>query len=309
MNRGKILRQKRREKGCTQAEAAKGIGGVSLRSYNSYEKDKEPRDKMFWARAAKFFDCNIEDFGVSISEDDAYDSYYQADRQAGNRQLAELAAGSALASLAIGGPPMAAVSLSLGIASYGAGVFMGRRKAREEALPEDDKALLQMLEKRDRFIRAAMGILCMALIDRGIQPKPDKSLPDDGPDEILTVDTEAIKSWWLCFEEGIVNKRDSDSDIENRVRANAAMSRFWNFAPNPVRKVSVVVEDEALYDVLTAQKGGAYRGNLSVILIDIDDARIVSEEYLTTYEEGADENELLYVGKAGNAMTKERTES
>ncbi|MBR3235057.1 MAG: helix-turn-helix transcriptional regulator [Atopobiaceae bacterium] len=295
MNRGEILRRKRKEKGYTQAEAAKGIGGVVLRSYNSYENGKEPRDKMFWARAAKFFDCDVEEFGVSISEDDAYDSYYQADRQARTKKLAALTTGSTLASLALGGPPLAAVSFSLTMASYAAGVYMGRRKAMKEALPEDDEALRKMLEKRERFIRKALSYLCMALTDLEINPKRVRELPDDGPDVILEVDTETIKSWWLCFEEGVVDKGDRETNFVNEIRARAALARFWNFAPSPERKASIVVEDESLYEMLTAQNGGAYRGNLSAILVDTEDARIISEEFLATYEEGADEGTLMRI--------------
>lgn len=295
MGQGEILRQKRKEKGCTQAEAAKGIGDVSLRSYVSYERGKEPRDKMFWARAAKFFGCDVEDFGVSISEDDAFESYYLADKKA--RRAKDLAVDAAvgLASFAVGGPVLAAVSLSLGAISYAAGVFMGSREAMNEDLAlADNKALRQMVEKRQRFIRAAKGIIYTALIECGVHPIPEDSA-DNGPDLILDAESGSIKSWWLCFEEGIVDKVDPKAAIENEFRANAAMARFWNFAPDPARKASVVVEDADLFNMLIAHKGGAYRGNLSVILVDIGESRLVREEYLTTFEEGADEGSLMRV--------------
>ena len=293
MNRGEILRDKRKAKGSTQAEAAKGIGGVSLRSYVSYEKGKEPRDKMFWARAAKYFGCDVEDFGLSISEDDAFDSYELADVKASRMKGLALDAAVGLASFAVGGPLLAAASLSFGAASYAVGLFMGHRDAMNEAFP-DEEALRTMVEKHRRFIRAAKGIVYMALIEHGIVPTPEEPA-DDGPELIIKVETGSIKSWWLCFEEGVVGEDDPHASFENEFRANAAMARFWNFAPDPTRKASVVVEDEDLFDKLMTHKGDAYRGNLSVILVDIDDARLVREEYLTTFEESADEASLMRV--------------
>lgn len=297
MNRGETLREKRREKGSTQAEAAKALG-VSLRSYVSYEKGKEPRDKMFWARAAKLFDCDVEDFGVTISEDDAYDSYFQTSQRANVQKAALLATGSTLLSFAVGGPPMAVISLSLFIASYGAGMYVGFRDALRDAECGSDEALQEMIEKHERFIRAAEGPIYAALIRKGIAPSPvtppeDKTVP--WPDEVLEVESGSIKSWWLCYEEGKVDPKDPHAAISNKVRASSLLARFWDFAPDPTRKASIVVEDESLYDTLIDQNGGSYRGNLSTILVDTLDARLLREDYLATYEEGADESTLMRI--------------
>lgn len=296
MNRGELLREKRKEMGYTQADAARGIGDVSLRSYVSYERGKEPRDKMFWARAAKFFDCDVEEFNVSISEDDAFESYRQSAHRSNARKMAAVATGSTLASLLVGGPPMAAVSLSVLIASYGAGWYVGYKKGMKEVVPESEEALQQMIENRDRFIRAATGIVYSVLIQRGVPltpVAPPEEEVSSWPDAVVTVDSGVIKSWWLFFEEGKTDRDDANASIYNEVRANALLARFWSFAADPSRKASVVVEDKDLFDTLVAKKGGPYRGNLSAVLVDVEDARVLCEEYLATYEEGADKNLLM----------------
>lgn len=296
MNRGDILREKRKMKGCTQAVAAKGTK-VALRSYVSYENGKEPRDKMFWARAAKFFDCDVEDFGVSISEDDAYDSYYRARSRDNTTKVALTTVGSTLLGFTIGGPPLAIVSLSLALASYTAGRYVGRKDALKKAA-EENEALQEIIENHNRFTRSAKGIIYLALIERGIQPKPVEPPEDTAvpwPDEVIEVDSGTIKNWWLCFEEGVVDKGDPNANLENEIRADELLARFWNFAPDPSRKASVVVEDESLFEKLVKEKGGSYRGNLSAILVDTEEARLVREEYLTTYEEGADEEKLMRI--------------
>lgn len=56
-----------------------------------------------------------------------------------------------------------------------------------------------------------------------------------------------------------------------------------------------MVEDESLFEKLAKEKGGSYRGNLSAILVDTQEACLVREEYLTTYEEGADKDKLMRI--------------
>ena len=296
MNRGEILREKRREKGCTQAEAARALD-VSTRSLVSYEQGKEPRDKLFWAKAAKFFGCDVEDFGVTITEDDAYDSFYQAWSRKNTTKVALATVGSTLIGFTLGGPPLAMVSLTLTIASYTAGRHAGRKAALEKAA-EEDEALQQIIENHNRFTRSAKGAIYLALIEQGLQPKPEDPPADETipwPDEVIAVDADIIKSWWLCFEEGVVDEKDPNADLENEIRADELLARFWNYAPDPSRKASIVVEDDSLFEKLVKEKGRSYRGNLSVVLISVADARLLREEYLTTYEEGADESTLMRI--------------
>ena len=62
------------------------------------------------------------------------------------------------------------------------------------------------------------------------------------------------------------------------------VSSFCVAAPDPNRKVSIVVDNDRLLEELSKyQSRNSYRGNMSIILIDVDNARIVKEELLSSF--------------------------
>ena len=103
------------------------------------------------------------------------------------------------------------------------------------------------------------------------------------PDLLLLLNDSEIHNWWLCFW-------SKDKEIEDHQTvsptdlANILICRFTGIPSDPTRKVSIVVDDEELFNAICYFKNNnSYRGNLSVILIDIDDSKISKEEIISTY--------------------------
>jgi hypothetical protein len=105
------------------------------------------------------------------------------------------------------------------------------------------------------------------------------------PDEYITITGQEIDSWWFNFWA-------KDVELESNVimsitnRAEVLFSRFSTASSDPKRKASIVVDDEELFNELCKFKNqNSYRGNMSVILIDVDNVIVRKEEYLAFYNQ------------------------
>ena len=69
-------------------------------------------------------------------------------------------------------------------------------------------------------------------------------------------------------------------------------SRFTTEPADPKRKISIVVDDQELFNALESLRGhNSFRGDQSVILVDMDNLQIVKESVISSYSENPDRKE------------------
>lgn len=148
----------------------------------------------------------------------------------------------------------------------------------------------------DRFNKAvqyealAKGVICTRLAQRGISFIFDQNpvVNSDGnayrPDVIIEIQSSNhIKFWWLeikfCRDESM------HSGLITRWFFNI-INRFMLISPNNKQKVSLVLNSEPIYNQLKRLKDNiAYKGNLSIILVDMIGIKFIEETYISFYDE------------------------
>ena len=97
----------------------------------------------------------------------------------------------------------------------------------------------------------------------------------------------------------IVNDEDNSFVVRRNAREMARML-IWE-KPDPLVKVSCIVNSENLFKEILriAQNGMSYRGEFSLILMDMDRLMPVKEVYLAHYDEG-DHSREIYMGRSDN---------
>ena len=76
---------------------------------------------------------------------------------------------------------------------------------------------------------------------------------------------------------------DRNEIVENA--ANRAIERLIFDVPTEEKKVSIIVNCKELYDYISNYKGKlSYRGNLSVLLVDVKQYKVITEEYISYYD-------------------------
>lgn len=104
---------------------------------------------------------------------------------------------------------------------------------------------------------------------------------------------------WRFYTMPIVNDEDNSFVVRRNAREMARML-IWE-KPDPLVKVSCIVNSENLFKEILriAQNGMSYRGEFSLILMDMDRLMPVKEVYLAHYDEG-DRSREIYMGRSDN---------
>ncbi|WP_035796531.1 helix-turn-helix domain-containing protein [Butyrivibrio sp. MB2005] len=152
------------------------------------------------------------------------------------------------------------------------------------------------VEKEKRFSTIALGLIYGALASQGIVFKPgDEERAFDGPKpkSYITLVDACITDWWFHFE----IKDDSfykSTEMPTWARAHQYLSRYICSKADPLRKISVVVNDIKTYEEFVKFKGNnSFRGNFSIILVDDKELRLVEETNIAFYSEP--ENQVVNV--------------
>ena len=272
MEFGVKLRKLRKARGLRQDEVAGEIG-VSRRSYISYEKENvRPRKRSTYEKLAEVLGC---DTAYLLAED-------SPSPPAGFLAGASLVTlGAAIINPVAGALVGAALAAESGIRSQ------EQRKSKETLSYNND--MLLEFEKRQRQFRAsALGIIVKALADKEINCRMGDRVGLKGerayPDEYLIITEQEISSWWFIFwarDPGV----DEQAVVSLPDRADIMFSRFSTAKADPGRKASIVVDDESLFDELCEIGGrNSYRGNMTAILIDTENARVEKEELLSSFD-------------------------
>ncbi len=109
------------------------------------------------------------------------------------------------------------------------------------------------------------------------------------PDMVLYVSEDKVLEWWFDFRH--FSEKMPDQRHFNITRY---LGKFMLQDADHMRKVTIVVSDEDIYDKLASYRGHIpYRGNLSVMLIDSQDYSVRREVYLAHYNENEKYSEFF----------------
>lgn len=280
MEFGDKLKKLRNEKRLTQNDVAEAVG-ISRRAYVAYEQEgTRPRKRETYEKLSDVLGCSVNHL---LIEDSAIIG-----------AVAGLSAlGVALAAMPIA--PIGGVSVALatlyGITRH----HNERNKKTKKGMNNKDFDALIPYENRQKLFKAtAMGIIYTALASKGIVCQPGiQSLDVIGlkPDEFLSIAKQNIDSWWFTFWAKDI-ELDDNVLVTMGDRAEVLFSRFATAPSDPKRKASIVVDDAGLFDELCKFKNNnSYRGNMTVLLVDIENVKILHEEYLAFFD--ADESDKV----------------
>lgn len=272
MEFGAKLKNLRTKKGLRQDEVAEEIG-VSRRAYISYEKGNvRPRKRSTYEKLAEVLGC---DTAYLLAEDALSPS-------------AGFVAGVSLVTLGAAMiNPIAGALLGAALATESGIKSLEQRKTKE-SLTYNNDLLLEFERKQKQFRASALGIIIKTLAEKGINCQMGDRACLKGqrayPDEYLIITERQISSWWFIFwarDLGV----DEQAMVSLSDRADIMFSRFSPVKADPDRKASIVVDDESLFDELCEIGGcNSYRGNMTAILIDTENARIEKEELLSSFD-------------------------
>lgn len=299
MSFGERIRSLRTAKGLTQAQVAEQVG-ISRRAYVAYEQQgKRPRRDETYGKLAEVLECD-ENY-LRLADSAETQSEALNDRLLERAALARIGGAFLLGAAAPTMGPLLVLSTMLALPH----ALRRIRNSRDSATPysQMQQEIQRLLKDRKRFAATSLGLIYSTLAEKqvGFTPLPAKDDTEfPTPESSIALEADGIHEWWLAFEAGKPSEGDLEFDPDSEFRASLVMARFYDFAADPSRKVSIVVEDEGLYEALVRKDGNnSYRGNLSVILVDTDEVKLAKEAYIATYDLNANRADLLRVVEEG----------
>lgn len=203
-------------------------------------------------------------------------------------------------SIALSSAAMLSPALMIAAAIGGAGaltldeLFSGS-KEKKKSTGDLDKILLEYKKKLLRFQKISIAAIQTRLTDKKIEfsynSGKNSQETQNQPDYSVDIYNEKIDSWWFIFyiDSTVI---DNDFKVDKKNQAASLISKFALITPSNKRKMSIVINDKGLYDAICSYKGNiAYKGNLSVILIDENEIDIKNEDNIAYY--GDENDELL----------------
>lgn len=203
-------------------------------------------------------------------------------------------------SIALSSAVMLSPALMIAAVISGAGaltldeLFSGS-KEKKKSTGDLDKILLEYKNKLLRFQKISIAAIQTRLTDKKIEfsynSGKNSQETRNQPDYSVDIYNEKIDSWWFIFyiDSTVI---DNDFKVDKKNQAASLISKFALITPSNKRKMSIVINDKGLYDAICSYKGNiAYKGNLSVILIDENEIDIKNEDNIAYY--GDENDELL----------------
>ena len=317
MDLGSKLKELRKEQGLTQEDVAKAIG-VSRRTYILYENNlSKPRMNKYY-RLANVLKCKPDEL-IGLDADIASAIAAGGAGIVGAAAAATAAAGpvdaavvgaAAAASILFGSPiAIAAAITASALRSSASGRKGSEQKdyAHSTTKPADTKEsgkkntektedAFNLSQKKYKY--TASGIIRDALSEKGISFRQIDTEPVDSetgfPQELLEVHVSGITDWRL-FHVGF----RSMNEEHILSPADFAAAIIFSFALKPSdtdQKLSIVVDGEDLYDaVMTFKDKNALKLNLSCILVDTEELRVVKEDYVSVCHGTAGDTNLFRI--------------
>lgn len=284
MDFGERLRRLRKNKGLTQEEAANAIG-VSRRAYVAYEgKNVRPRNYDTYKKLADALECDVNDLLLS---DDAFDALTSSVERASVQKAATVLGVGLAAGLTA---PAFGPLLALAAATHAVRRSKGDSDRSLAAPITYTNDMLQQNEKiQKQFAAMATGLIYNQLAAKCIAYQPVYEWGRDpigrNPDVVIVLPRVKPTEWWLTFwaKDPVL---DEQAIVAPNDLAEMLFNGFASCKPERTRKISIVVDDESVFNSLLRLRGrNSLRANLSAILIDGSNVSVIREEYLAHYEE------------------------
>lgn len=141
-----------------------------------------------------------------------------------------------------------------------------------------------------KFRALASGIIYTTLVDKRIlfsNTKDIAAVRGFKPDMSMDVSINPISEWWFKY---------SLLTTEDLFSIKQVLAQFFFIPQCANRKISLVISNKKVFHILCGYKNElAYRGDLSLILIDEKHFTITKEEYLTHYDPEKTDSEFYIV--------------
>lgn len=155
-----------------------------------------------------------------------------------------------------------------------------------------DSKTNELLDKYHKSLLKFQKISTLAIHDKLIEKNItfskstniDANESNTQPDYSLSINDNYISSWWFIFwkESDSLNKYFGISKNE---RAALLLSKYLLTKPDAHRKSSIVVDDSELFEALISFKNSiSYKGNLSIILIDLNEIEVLKEQEISYFD-------------------------
>ena len=148
------------------------------------------------------------------------------------------------------------------------------------------------MKRHRKFVVSASGIIALELASLGIrfQRNPEAQIDGFKPDLSLSLEGQPHTSWIMVFDTPLTGSQSTNLRARGLVRPIASTCGL--LPPDPARKVSLVLRDESVYDlILTYKDKLSLRTDLTLILVD--DEQVIAEAVLCRYDLNADDNSIL----------------
>ena len=274
------LREYARDSGVDAAIISKIINGTYIpkktgvyRSLTSFEA--APRGGVTYQQLIKAADSSKS---------------YQAGLSAGISMVGMAATEATLA--AVGGMSIAAI----GIGAVGAATFVASmsNKKQKVALDKSD----QVMNEIKQFVVTSIGLLCSSLSEKGISFKivkeKNKELLENIFDTYLELEGQEMTEYIFRYAYLTKEHQKNQYFIENIPRSIVEKLTF--ISPSRKRKVSIVTNYPKAYDYMFSYKDKiSYNGELSIILVDVKNTKLLKEDYISHYVGVDSSSELIIV--------------
>lgn len=140
--------------------------------------------------------------------------------------------------------------------------------------------------RASEFEALAIDVIKKALDDKGIRFSNLIDFYDlrmNMPSMAVSVSKEPIFEWWFeCF----ITDKDKNPEMVGNMLIRRIVGDLILKEPKRERKYSAVISSTDVFnEIIKYQEKLAYRGDLSIILIDEEGFNVVKEVYLTHYDE------------------------
>lgn len=282
MTLGDKLKEERLAKGLSQATVADNAG-ISRKTYISYEQDNTiPKRRETYEKLASALDCDVDE--LLLFKDATTTSALVGTATA----LGALAAVLGSAALPMGslitGATMAAAAANSAGKAFSKKSNYFQKGDELDPLKYNNDMLLQYEKRQRRFQAVAIGIIYTKLASDGVsfQPGNKNELDKLGgiPDEFIKILGDVESDWWFSFWSKD-ERLDKSVIMSSDARAAVMVSRYTTSKYDEKRKVTIVVDDEELYEsILKFKNHNSYHGNMSVMLVDDENVSVVKEDYI-----------------------------
>lgn len=152
----------------------------------------------------------------------------------------------------------------------------------------NEELLNEYKERHEKFGKAVMGIIYAYMGENGIvfqlgsstDVEKEPVVPDYN---VKIINNDQCEEWWfLCWPPSPIS--DGNISMTKEQEAELLIMQLARTKPNRLKKVSIVVEDKEGFEALSKLKDlNSYKGNLTVIKVDMDAMKVDKENVVSTY--------------------------